>query len=116
MALTYYERNKEKIKAKYRNNPELREYLRNAGLKHRFGITIEQYNTMLDSQHHVCAICGAPDGNGEGYHRKRLAVDHCHATGKLRRLLCQDCNIALGKLKDDPGLFLKAAQYLIDHR
>ncbi|MGQ5576747.1 endonuclease VII domain-containing protein [Streptomyces sp. ECR3.8] len=59
-------------------------------LKLRYGITIEQYEQMLASQRGGCAICGSFPGG------KRLAVDHCHVTGRVRALLCPQCNRSIG--------------------
>lgn len=76
-------------------------------LKRYYGISLEQYRAMLTSQKGVCSICGGVNPNGY-----RLCIDHCHATGKIRGLLCSLCNTALGYLKDSPLLFRKAADYL----
>lgn len=62
---------------------------------------------MLDDQGGVCAICSKEDAAG-----KRLAVDHCHETGKVRGLLCLKCNTVLGKMNDEVNLLKKAIAYL----
>ena len=63
---------------------------------------------MLDAQDYLCAICkGGPDGRG------RLHVDHDHESGRVRGLLCSNCNLGLGKFKDDPALVREAARYLL---
>ena len=93
------------------NNPE---FLRNKELRRRFGITIEQYDAMLEEQKGVCAICGQKNtviDNRTGKIRM-LAVDHCHRSGHVRKLLCQQCNQGLGNFRDDPVLLRKAADYL----
>lgn len=77
----------------------------------KFGITLETYNIMLESQSGVCAICGDTNSNG-----RALAVDHDHETGQIRQLLCGNCNSAIGLLKDDPELVMKAALYLTKHK
>lgn len=113
-------------------NPEIAEYQRRrrAGrtadeklaekdhqLRHKFGINLQDYNTLLEAQCYSCAICGKL--NGEDLHRpgvpKELAVDHCHRTGAVRGLLCSDCNHALGQFKDDPALLRRAADYVEAH-
>lgn len=91
------------------NTPEIQ---RRKVLKTKYGITLETYNFMLKAQGGVCAICG----QGEIVKNRTLAVDHCHKTGKVRQLLCGNCNQALGKFKDDPSLLLKAADYLNRHK
>lgn len=72
------------------------------------GITNEDYSRMLDEQNGVCAICHSPAPE-----RGRLAVDHNHATGKVRGLLCHSCNYGLGCFKDDPVYLEAAAAYLL---
>lgn len=86
--------------------------LRNATsrqLYEAYGITIEQYEEMLENQGGVCAICGSPPPND--YH-KRLNVDHCHSTGLVRGLLCRGCNQGLGNFRDDIDLMLNGISYL----
>jgi hypothetical protein len=81
-------------------------------LKKGYGISLETYNEMLEQQGHVCAICGKPEQIVAKGRIKALAVDHNHATGEVRGLLCQACNKALGLLQDDVSLFTKSIQYL----
>ena len=76
---------------------------------HRLGIDLADIMMLRDTQQ-ACAICG---GTNKKY---RLAVDHDHATGVLRELLCGTCNQGLGLFKDDPVLLHKAAMYLLKHR
>lgn len=72
----------------------------------KYGLTITQYEAMLADQSGGCAICGTkPDG-------KRLAIDHCHTTGKVRGLLCAPCNWGLGYFRDNTNLLHKAVKYL----
>lgn len=82
---------------------------RRAKLKKAFGLTLERYNEILDSQHGRCAICGTETPGGRG----SFVVDHCHSSDMIRGLLCNACNIGLGHFKDDPRLLLKAIDYLI---
>lgn len=83
-------------------------------LKHRYGISVEDYDRLFEAQGGVCAICGRPPK------AKRLAVDHDHRTGELRGLLCTTgqrggCNYGLlGGRDRDPGLFRRAYEYLTD--
>ena len=80
----------------------------NTKLKRRFGITLDEYNELLQKQNYECLICGAKNStNGH-----RLAVDHSHVTGKVRALLCKACNVAIGNLQDNPEFCEKAAAYL----
>jgi hypothetical protein len=72
----------------------------------KYGITAEQYAEMLEGQQGLCAICLRPPG------KKRLHVDHCHSSGRVRGLLCDDCNLGIGKLGDDAARVTSAAAYL----
>lgn len=75
-------------------------------LRYKFGITLEEYDALLDAQDGRCAICGArPEG-------RMLDVDHDHATGIVRGLLCNNCNRGIGHLGDDAERLLAAAAYL----
>lgn len=74
-------------------------------LRRYYDITLAQYLEMVDAQKGVCAICAkAPEG--------RLHVDHNHKTGKVRALLCNNCNWALGLFKDNAETILAAAAYI----
>ena len=72
----------------------------------RYGITVEQYQDILQKQDGICAICKNPPN------KNALAVDHCHITGKIRGLLCPSCNSGIGKLRDSPEMLRKAIEYL----
>lgn len=83
-------------------------------------ITVEQYYELVSTQHNKCAICNKEekciDGRSKDKKPRRLSIDHCHLTGKVRGLLCHSCNTAIGKLNDDLELFQKAMDYIIKHR
>ncbi len=74
----------------------------------KYGLTEEDYNQMFTEQSGCCKICDTHQSE----FTKRLYVDHCHNTGKVRGLLCHQCNSGIGMLKDNPDLVLKAAAYL----
>lgn len=80
---------------------------RASSLKYLYGITPDKYEEMFKKQNGVCAICENPPKEG-----KRLGVDHCHDSGDVRGLLCDDCNTGLGKFRDDPDLLNAAREYL----
>ena len=82
--------------------------------KARFGITSEQYTEMLISQGGVCAICEQEETaqHNTSNRVQKLAVDHCHSTGKIRGLLCQDCNRGISKFHDDTKRLGNAIKYL----
>lgn len=86
-------------------------------LRNRYGINIGHYNELLKVQEEVCAICGKPERhtNPNTGKPRKLAVDHDHASGKIRGLLCTFCNTALGKFKDDVALLQKAIDYINLH-
>ena len=84
-------------------NPERRaRQLRNAQLRSRYGIGIDEYEAKVAIQNGTCAICSNP----------AKCVDHDHATGKVRGILCAGCNRALGFMFDNPALLHRGAEYL----
>lgn len=94
-------------------NPEK---VKNFELKKRFGIGLDEYQKMSEAQGHVCAICNQPETAVDAKGAERfMAVDHCHSTGKIRKLLCAACNKALGGFKDNPDILRSAAKYIEEH-
>lgn len=90
---------------------------RNYHLVKRYGITIDRYEEMVEEQDGVCAICGGPprrDVSPMGDKTAKLVVDHNHSTGKVRDLLCFDCNVKLGAIEDEQFMLLARA-YLRRH-
>jgi hypothetical protein len=83
--------------------PEAKERNRNNHLKRSYGITLEEYQRMHEEQGGRCAACKE---------ERELVVDHCHRSGKVRKLLCQRCNRTLGFVNDDSTLLFKLADYL----
>lgn len=110
-----YERYKKNAKADrqrvrefHKKNPnKTKEY----NLRSKFGIEIEQFNTMLNNQHGKCQLCNL-DITGKGL----AVVDHDHVTGKIRDLLCSSCNTALGHFKENSVTMRNAADYVEHHR
>ncbi len=100
----YYEQNKHKgwnkhLKSETSERREERLLaMRSYMLRRSFGLTPEQYSQMLKEQDSKCALCDETPKAKAGRHAKTaaLAVDHCHKTGKVRRLLCSSCNMKLG--------------------
>lgn len=109
----YSQKRKQKLR---RENLSLYQLQLEIGKCRMYGITLERYNEMLDSQKNVCAICEKPET--ASYSRngikktKKLAIDHSHETGLVRGLLCQNCNILVGCSKDSPILLAKIINYL----
>ena len=93
-------------KQRYRYLPNKQ---RELGLKSKYGIAIEEYNQLLERQQNRCALCSTTVA-GKG--RKNFCVDHNHETGEVRGLLCFNCNVGLGMLKDSPSLLQRAIRYL----
>ena len=83
---------------------------RNKQLKFKYGLSIEEYNVLLENQNHSCAICKCNVTSKRV--KGSFAVDHNHTTGKIRGLLCNQCNRAIGMLNDSPELLQTALTYL----
>ena len=102
----YYQKNKDTLlpkKRAYHMQPSRRD-LR---LRKVYGITLEFFNQMFDSQEGKCAICGKSLERIRGVH-----IDHDHSTGIVRALLCGPCNTGLGMFKDNPQILRQAIEYL----
>lgn len=78
-------------------------------LRHKFGMTVEEYEAKSEAQGHVCAICSKPE-NG----KRRMSVDHNHTTKAIRGLLCQRCNTLIGMALESEEIINKAIAYLRD--
>lgn len=81
-------------------------------LKQIYGISLSEYKILLETHNNRCAICGCLHGD---WGRNSLVVDHCHATGKVRGLLCHPCNNMLGMARDNPDTMRKGAAYVEAH-
>lgn len=82
-------------------------------LRYMFGMELEEYKRLIVKQGGACAICGQPETARHNDGRTRsLAVDHDHASGAIRGLLCANCNNGIGRFSDDPNLLEAAASYL----
>ena len=103
---TAVERRRQAAKTWKERNPDK---VLNKRYKERYGITYDQYKEMLKNQDHKCAICGVDELDSRD---EKLCVDHDHDTGKVRMLLCHNCNCGLGHFKDNPSLLEQAAAYL----
>lgn len=103
---------RERRKAEYGRN---RDRYRAQAIKKRFGITVDQYDAMLQAQEGVCAICRQPERAVRHGRVLLLSVDHDHKTGAVRQMLCQACNRGLGFFGDDPERLVSAAHYLRMH-
>lgn len=82
----------------------------------RYGITTKEYLARLDAQYGLCAICDRPETRLMRGKVKWMAVDHDHATGRVRGLICHDCNSVLALCHDNAETLRRAAEYLVQDR
>lgn len=101
----FYLKNREWVK----NNPQKN---KSHQLKHIYGITLEEYNKMLEKQNNCCAICNVTLNEHLQTYGKYLSVDHDHKTGQIRGLLCDKHNKALGLFEDNTFILQNAIEYL----
>lgn len=99
---------------RYRQSDKGKVASRNQCLKKMHGITTDDYNRMFAFQLGRCAGCLSPTPGSSRV--KHFFVDHDHATGKIRGLLCATCNMGIGNLKDDPSLMRRLAEYVEAHK
>jgi hypothetical protein len=99
---------KARNKERHHSNPER---TRNNDLLRNYGISLGDHAEMFEKQQGLCAICGK-EGDGRW---KKLCVDHCHSSGKVRKLLCRNCNMVLGQVGDNAKLLEKMVIYLNEH-
>ena len=104
--LNYMEKNREIISIK-RNMPENMLKKRNGQILSIYGIKMEVFEQMISLQNNKCAIC-----NRAFTSRKHTHIDHNHATGKIRQILCNKCNIGIGQFNDDINIMKLAINYL----
>jgi hypothetical protein len=106
----YHKEHRAQIKqwyARVSKQPSFREDTYFRTIKRHYGISRQEYESLLATQGQGCAICSR-----RSHSHKHLAVDHCHTSGKVRGLLCKDCNTALGLFQDDPSRLVRASWYL----
>lgn len=94
---------------RYNNSPERKKWIRDWTLRDKYGISLEDYEAMKVAQENRCAICARVFGKEKG---SVANVDHCHTTGRVRGLLCGDCNRGIGLMGDDAARVRSAAGYL----
>ena len=97
---------KARVKARHEADPDK---ARDAHLKRTYGISLADFNRMVLSQGNKCACCGT---NEPGGRFDQWCVDHDHVTGKVRELLCKDCNIILGLVEDSPEHLQRLINYI----
>lgn len=104
----FQEKHKDREKRRYWEN---KSYEQERHLKRKYGIDLNDYARMLNAQGGACAICKLPEPIN-----KKFDVDHCHATGIVRGLLCTSCNRMLGHSGDKEEVLIAAANYLRSSR
>jgi hypothetical protein len=103
-----------KQKAEYRakHSERIRAEKRRDHLRREYGIAPEVYDRMAKEQDSLCYICKKPQTHYQNKRPVRLYVDHCHSSGIVRRLLCNNCNAMLGYAQDSPAILRQAAKYI----
>lgn len=109
----YYQTHREEI-LQYKRDSYCPVAKKNYDLQKKYGITLDDFMGMYEHQNGCCKVCKQAVEKFSTSKQKQDAavVDHCHVTGKVRGLLCQTCNRALGLLNDDLQLIRRLAEYL----
>jgi len=109
----WYKKNSEEAKKKERErnrkrsqDPNHKLKVRRYTLKRQYGITIGEYEEMLAQQNNSCALCFRKQG------KANFHVDHCHKTGRVRGILCHQCNWYLGTIEEDLAIMNRIKEYL----
>lgn len=113
----YYITNKtrlDKINMDYymKNKISIKKNTRNRDLKKLYGITLNDFNKMIETQDHKCKMCFSSFLNTDS---KNICVDHCHCCGKIRGIIHRKCNIVLGLANDKISILQGAIDYLKPH-
>lgn len=103
--LEYREKIKTKVKEHYSKNPDFKKKQR----IRKYNISLEEYKNILEKQNNKCLICGYDKLDDTNFFP---VIDHCHKTNKVRGMLCMNCNMGLGKFKDNIFFLENAIKYL----
>lgn len=98
---------KRALKSKWLRSPRGKMSQRRSRLRNYYGITLDQWNVLFDTQGMACAGCGVDTPGARDWH-----TDHCHTTGAVRGILCRGCNLALGHVCDNSETLHNLARYL----
>jgi hypothetical protein len=88
----------------HKKDRDIKEYTRKRRYR-QLGLTVERYDEMLTEQNNVCKLCKKPPKT------MRLAVDHCHETGRIRGLLCTSCNVQIGIIEKNQRRMKEILEY-----
>lgn len=111
--LLHHQKNKEEINRKRKASYDAEKKWEEK-IKYSYGINKAKFLSLLEEQGYRCAICNTKDW-GRGKKTNRPHIDHCHSTGKVRGLLCNTCNRALGMLQDSIDILRNSILYLEKH-
>ena len=109
ISLKSYYKNRESILKKRKETSHI------TNLKYNYGLTLEEYNVILKKQNYKCAICECNEYENRWTNKNNnlpFVVDHCHTTGIIRGLLCDNCNLMVGHAKNNIETLKKAINYL----
>ena len=88
-------------------------YHRVSNLKQRYGMSLDEYHSIITNQNFACPICEVEISETLGYKEKRpVVVDHNHDTGEVRGILCSMCNMMLGHARENTNILYRAIVYL----
>jgi len=117
----YYLKNKEKLDKKhieyyYENRSMISKQMKEWKLEKNYGLTVKKYNKMLKKQKGFCPICLKKINGNNKNGRRKANVDHNHKTGKVRELICINCNLVIGLLKENIKVSKNITKYLEKHK
>lgn len=111
---SYTKNKKQKTGLSYACRDCMLDHTRKYNILKKYGISIDLYKKMLKEQQDKCDCCGK-DLKDKGNYKERPVIDHNHKTGKVRSLLCNKCNLALGNMDDSSEYALLLHKYLHNH-
>ncbi len=97
---------------RWNNNPAVRKWAKNYQLTKKYGIDLELFEFILQEQGNCCRICKRKESEVPFNNGQPWQVDHNHSTNKFRGIICTECNLGLGKFKDNAATLISAATYL----
>jgi hypothetical protein len=97
---------------RYASDEERRIAIRGHRLRLTYGLTLEQFEQLVEAQRGCCAICRSPLDRHKARGSGSAHVDHCHVKRTVRGILCHDCNVGLGAFRDNAERLQSAMEYL----